>query len=517
MYVNELFKMYTIANSLTKHSNYEVLHINKDENEVWLHKYENKTSTVIRFIHHGFDWKNHLKKDVAVVFQKTKAMKRLLRGNIKIHNVYFATHEPVDEWEILKKPMQLQDKKDIKMNVYYLSERDFVGEQNRLLDSLQNPIIDSPELDSEIEMEQYINQCKMDLTHLVQHKQKEVSQVYSYGKPIVTYLLLAVNLVMYLLIEMMGSSTNTETLITYGAKYNPAIIDGEWWRIISSMFLHIGFIHLFMNMLAVYYLGTLVEKIYGSWRFITIYFLAGIGGGITSFALTINVSAGASGALFGLFGALLYFGLNYRRVFFQTIGSGLLVLIGINVIMGFMIPQIDSAAHIGGLIAGFIAAAVVQLPKNRKKRIPLIFAIIYGLLLYGMVTYGMEQNLSSPEFQLGYIEVLMNHDDFEGIIESASRGLENPGDFEALLLFQRSYAYIKLNQIELALKDLEESVSLQQENSEKIPQAYYNLALLYYNNGNDKAEETIRIAKDLMPNEKAYEDLYRQIIGEDLE
>src|SRR5699024_12610735 len=100
-------------------------------------------------------------------------------------------------------------------------------------------------------------------------------------------------------------------LIQFGAKYNPAILEGEWWRIVSSMFLHIGFFHLLMNMIALFYLGAAVDRIYGTFFFSIIYFLAGIGEGFESFAFTVNVSAGDSGAIFGLFGVLLFFGLFY--------------------------------------------------------------------------------------------------------------------------------------------------------------------------------------------------------------
>src|SRR5699024_12761282 len=89
----------------------------------------------------------------------------------------------------------------------------------------------------------------------------------------------------------------------------------------SSMFLHIGSLHLFMNMLAIYYLGTAVERIYGSTRFVIIYFISGIIGGLTSFAFNTHIAAGALGALFGLFGALLYFGVIHKQLFYQTIGK----------------------------------------------------------------------------------------------------------------------------------------------------------------------------------------------------
>ncbi|MUK87123.1 rhomboid family intramembrane serine protease [Ornithinibacillus sp. L9] len=513
MYVHERFILHKLANQLTENDRFEVLHIDTNLEEIWLSKYENKTSTVVRIIHKEFDWKNHLKTDIATVFQKAKAMKRLLRGNIEIHNLYIATHSPVDDWEMLKKPMQLKDRKKIKMNVYYVTENNTTDELKRLHSSLNNTFSLNPqEFPSDIEMEQYIDYYKVQLKQALQKRRNEVTDVYSYGKPFFAYVLLAINIIMFLFLEINGESTSTDTLIKYGAKFNPAIIDGEWWRIVSSMFLHIGFLHLFMNMLAVYYLGTLVEKIYGSWRFLVIYFLAGVGGGITSFAFTVNVSAGASGALFGLFGALLYFGLMYKRIFFQTIGTGLLVIIAINLVFGFVVPQVDAGAHIGGLIAGFIGAAIVQLPKQRKTMKSFAFIIIFIVLLVGLILFGIQHNKNSSEFQLAYIEKLIKEKEYESVIDNATLGLNNKDEFEPLLLFQRSYAYIGLNKIDLAIEDLERSISLQQRASEEIPEAYYNLALLYFNNGDERAGDIIRKAYELRPNDEAYQELYREII-----
>src|SRR5699024_1398762 len=125
------------------------------------------------------------------------------------------------------------------------------------------------------------------------------------------------------------------------------VIDNEWWRILTSMFLHIGWAHIAMNMIALYFLGSIVERIYGAKRFLAIYFLAGIGGGLASFLFPENISAGASGAIFGLFGALLFFGVIYKKIFFQTMGKGVLLIIGVNIVFGFGVPYIDMAGHIG--------------------------------------------------------------------------------------------------------------------------------------------------------------------------
>src|SRR5690625_6818338 len=99
-------------------------------------------------------------------------------------------------------------------------------------------------------------------------------------------------------------------------------------------------------------------------KFLFIYLLSGIIGGLASFAFTINVSAGASGAIFGLFGALLFFGLHERKIFLQTIGRGIIFVILFNIIFGFTVPYIDNVAHLCGLVAGFIISAIVHLPKR---------------------------------------------------------------------------------------------------------------------------------------------------------
>lgn len=512
MSLDEQFKMYQLAYHLVVNDGYEVLYINEKQEEIWLEKLEHKTSKVIRFIHQGFDWKNYLKKDIAVVFQKTKAMKRMLLGkHVEIHNVYVSAHSPVDDWEMLKKPMQLNEKNPLKMQVYYLDEQYFNEEQAKFKKAVGAPSLESIENLPEISNEEHINQYKAYLASALYDKRDEMNNILSFGKPFFTYLLLIINMIMFFFLETNGGSEDIENLIHFGASYNPSIIDGQWWRIISSMFLHIGLFHLFMNMLALFYLGTTVERIYGAWRFLVIYFMAGIGGGLASFAFTVNVSAGASGALFGLFGALLFFGLIYKKIFFQTMGKGLLILIGINIIFGFAVPQIDNGAHLGGLITGFSAAAIVHLPTKKKLLIQISAFIIYGALIVGLIIFGVQNNEDKASYQLMSIDELIKKGDYESVVNSATKGLENPDDLEPDLLFQRSYAYIELNKIDLALTDLEKSI----QSDDPLPEAYYNLALLYNDAGEqEKAEKMVKKAYDLKPKDDAFIKLYEQITDE---
>jgi len=393
MSITEQFFMYQIAYDLVTKEKYELLHMNLKTNEVWITKQEKRVSKVIRFIPKGFNWKNHLKSDIASVIHRVKTMRNFFRGkSIEIYNMYVTDHEPVDDWEMLKKPMILKEKKQVKMNVFYMTENNAYDEQYRFLNGINVSTNYIPQLPEEIDQENAVNKYRSSLQHLLYEKNKEIKNVFTYGKPYFTYFFILLNFMMFVMIELNGGSMNIENLIQSGAKFNPAIIEGEWWRIVSSMFIHIGALHLLMNMIALYYIGTVVEKIYGSPRFLIIYFLAGIGGGLTSFALNVNVSAGASGALFGLFGALLFFGLMYKQLFFQTMGKNLIFILLINIIFGFLVPQIDMGAHIGGLLTGFFAAAITALPYKKNRPIQLGSFIVYSLIIAFLIIYGIQIN-----------------------------------------------------------------------------------------------------------------------------
>lgn len=511
MYLSEQHKTYQIAYDLATNQGYEVLYINEDNQEIWLEKNDKKTSKVIRILHQGFDWKNYLKRDIAQVFQQTKAMKQLLLGKtIEVYNVYISAHTPIDDWEILKKPLKLNEKNTPKMKVYYITDTNSDEELLRLGEDIGAFIIDHIEEQTEAEKEAAVNFYKHRLSTLLYEKNKKMKDLFSFGKPFVTYFLIALNIIMFVILEFNGGSTSVEALIKLGAKYNPAIMEGEWWRLISSMFLHIGILHLAMNMLALYYLGVAVERIYGSSRFLIIYFLAGIAGGLTSFTFSMNVSAGASGAIFGLFGALLYFGINHKKVFLQTIGRNIITVIAINLVLGFAVPQIDMGAHLGGLIAGFIASAIVHLPQVKKRVVQLPALIIYIFLLFGLLIFGINSTANIVTYQFIKNESLFKENDFEAVVTQTTDILTSPGEFEAELLFQRSIAYMELSKDELAVKDLERSLEIKND----LPEVYYNLALIYYIEGKqEKAEVMAEKAYELKPNDPDYQKLFKEING----
>jgi rhomboid protease GluP len=190
-----------------------------------------------------------------------------------------------------------------------------------------------------------------------------MSPLASRGTPVTLFLLIAIGLV-FVLETVRGGSTNPEVLVALGANH-PALVlaEGEWWRLVASMFLHIGFAHLLLNGWALFQLGALVETLLGSLRLLIVYFVSGIAGSLASIFFTQQLSAGASGAIFGLLGVLISFLLRRRDMLTPAAKSllGQLVLwAGINVVFGFINPGIDNSAHLGGFAAGFLLGFILR-------------------------------------------------------------------------------------------------------------------------------------------------------------
>lgn len=171
-------------------------------------------------------------------------------------------------------------------------------------------------------------------------------------KPRITYVILAINIIVFAL----ESITGADVWFSFGAKINASIVAGEWWRLITPMFLHAGLAHIAFNSYALYSFGPQVEAVFGYRRFLFIYLLSGVSGAVFSFAFSARPSVGASGAIFGLIGALLIY-LFRHRVAFGEMGRRRLVeilaLAGINLIIGLS-PGIDNWGHVGGLFGGAV-------------------------------------------------------------------------------------------------------------------------------------------------------------------
>ncbi|MEX3747052.1 MULTISPECIES: rhomboid family intramembrane serine protease [Lysinibacillus] len=184
---------------------------------------------------------------------------------------------------------------------------------------------------------------------------------YTKYYPIVSTLI-AINFIIYVLTLLPGVGKLIEI---YGVQVNAFIQQGEWWRVISAMFLHVDFSHVFFNMFSLFLFGPELEKIAGKARFITIYLLSGIVGNIATYLFSDSsyASLGASGAIFGIFGAFgaLVF---YTRRTMPMLRKLILPIIIISVIMTFLQQNVNVYAHLGGLVTGFLLGLIYLHPKR---------------------------------------------------------------------------------------------------------------------------------------------------------
>ncbi|MGH4139546.1 rhomboid family intramembrane serine protease [Clostridium sp.] len=187
-------------------------------------------------------------------------------------------------------------------------------------------------------------------------------------KPWITIGIISINVIMYIitaylsLVYAKGSILNSDinVLILLGAKVNELIQNGQYYRLISCMFLHGGLVHLAVNMYSLYAIGPMVEKVYGKVKYIAIYFISGIIASVFSYIFSTSVSIGASGAIFGLLGAVLIFAVKSKGKTGSGFIKSILSVIFINIFIGATLPNIDNFAHMGGLMGGMLVAFLVS-------------------------------------------------------------------------------------------------------------------------------------------------------------
>lgn len=187
-----------------------------------------------------------------------------------------------------------------------------------------------------------------------------------------TVLLVAANVIVFLVLSFQGMTENAGFMLQHGAMYVPYIIGkGEYYRLFTSMFLHFGYDHLFNNMIALAAMGWNLELDIGKIKFLIVYFVSGLAGNILSAWWDIQtgsmvVSAGASGAIFGIIGALLYVAIRNRGRIGEISGRGLVAMVVLTLYYGFTSGGVDNMAHIGGLAAGFLSGVLLYRKRNDK-------------------------------------------------------------------------------------------------------------------------------------------------------
>lgn len=211
-------------------------------------------------------------------------------------------------------------------------------------------------------------------------------------RPTVSYSLIGINLVVYVVGYLISLAGGANLLAEFGMWPIGIALLGEWWRLLTAAFLHAGLLHIGFNMYVLYLLGPPLERAFGAGRFLALYLVAALGGSVASYATSPpnTVSVGASGAIFGLMAAFLVVGKRFRRDVSQVA-----FLLAINIVIGFVVPNIDWRAHLGGAAAGAAMAFIMAYAPKVNRGLIQILGTLAVLAVLVLITMARTAELSS--------------------------------------------------------------------------------------------------------------------------
>lgn len=341
---------------------YKPIIVNGVQNEVWLENLDNEVPLIrinINYIHNNEQLEMDQRK--AEIIRKT-IKKKTYSVKMSMLNILVNARDEVA-------PKEADNIESIVINkISDLKKNEFINEHYpNFKDKVNFKKSDAINL---FEMTEELNNKTV-------NEDKKLAKVFmGNDKPVVTTILIALNIIMFLL-----SVFDYSFVINTFANYYLNVKNGEVYRLITAAFVHANILHIFFNMYALYALGPQIEKFYGRKRYLLIYLGSALLGSLLSVVLTNNVSVGASGAIFGLFGAMLYFGYKYRATLDGFLRSGIIPVIVINLLLGFMIPGIDVYGHIGGLLGGLVLSYAFGVVNKENKKDKINGLIIYVILV----------------------------------------------------------------------------------------------------------------------------------------
>ena len=339
------------------------------KDEIWLENLEDDYK-IVRIVSGYIHNNEQFKFDIA----KTKSLlktikKKTLSFKINALSIFVNLGDNVDISEF-------EDTPNIKFaNIH---EADDLNKYRFVIDAY-------PDITKDIDFKEKGLELFMKITSDINKKNegdaKMNEDVFTPKKPIVTYALIIINVIVFLL------SLFNESIIQMFAVNRFFIADlGQYYRLFTGIFLHANFLHLIFNMYALYVIGMQLESFLGKGKYLAVYLLSGLGGSMLSIFFSNGYSVGASGAIFGLMGALLYFGYHYRVYLDSVVKSQIIPLIVLNLLIGFTSTGIDNWAHIGGLVGGILATTAVGV-KYKSTKFEMINGAIMYLIFIGFLGY----------------------------------------------------------------------------------------------------------------------------------
>jgi len=347
--------------------NYRPIIVNGVQNEIWLENLEKDVPLIrinINYIHN--------EEQLVVDLRKTNAIRRSIKKktySLKM-NVLNILLDVRDEVPLIEdkniETIKIAKISDLKKNPFI--NNFFPNFKDKVI-SKKTGIIGMFEMTEE-------------LNEKTTKEDKKLAKIFKENKyPTLTFILIGINILIYL-----ASLLNYSGVINLFANYYKNLQQGEIWRLITCTFVHADILHILFNMIALYAIGPLIEKYYGKIKYLLIYLGSGIIGSLFSAVLGNSVSVGASGAIFGLFGAMLFFGYKYRATLDGFLRSSVVPIIITNLLISIIMPNIDTFAHLGGLLAGILLSYALGVA-NKEKLKEKINGIIMLIILVGSLTY----------------------------------------------------------------------------------------------------------------------------------
>jgi rhomboid protease GluP len=355
--------------------NYSPVLVQGTKDEIWLQNLEGPYKIIrinSNYIHNKEQYEFDLLKVKSVMNQ---IKKKTLSFKMNTLNIYVNSADRV-EIETLKgiDSIVIKDMKEIQKN-------------SELQDAF--PRIEQKLIKEDNGLDLILN-VSNEINNKTEKENKVYESIFKPKKTYFTYIIMGLCVLMFLLTYILGNgSEDIYTLLLFGANNLALVKAGQIYRLVACAFLHAGILHLLVNMYSLYIIGPQVESYIGKWKFLAIYLVSAISGSLMSLVFGTSVSVGASGAIFGLLGSLLYFGYHYRLYLSNALKTQIIPIIVLNLFIGFMSTNIDNGAHIGGLVGGYLVTVALGLDgkSNKAEKINAYIALLLYILIMCYVVF----------------------------------------------------------------------------------------------------------------------------------
>lgn len=367
--------MMSLVHYFVTKENYAPINVQGVKDEIWLENL-NGPYRIIRISCNSIINEEQFEFDIFKMKHIMRQIKKkTMSFKINALNICLDLSKKVDEGNIKNiETIRVEDIKDI-----------FNSEIVKSFPSIKNELL---ETDDGLEL---IINVTNDINEKTEKENEKFNDVFSPKRIIFTNIISLICILMYVIVGVYGNNFfnfDANVLAKFGANNILLVKNGEIYRLLTCAFLHVGLIHLVVNMYSLRVIGPSVEGLIGKGKFVFIYLISAISASLMSLVFVDSniVSVGASGAIFGLMGALLYFGYHYRLYLNDVIKTQIIPVILFNLIIGFMMPGIDNGAHIGGLIGGYLATMAIGI-KNKSEKKDMINGWIVLILYLAFLSY----------------------------------------------------------------------------------------------------------------------------------